>query len=358
MTAGVRGARIEFAGVTGHYGSFIALHETNLVIEPGEFFALLGPSGSGKSTLLGAITGFNAPSAGRVLINGADVTGTPPYKRNIGMVFQNYALFPFMTVAANVAFPLQTRKRPRAEVQDRVERALAMVRLSAMAHRLPRQLSGGQQQRVALARASIYDPPVLLMDEPLGALDKNLREELQDEIRQFHRKVGATVVYVTHDQAEAAALADRVAILNAGHLEQIGTPRHLYEHPCNAFVAGFLGEANRFTLRQAHPEPGGTRLETIEGPTLAATHAAPGDTAICIRPERIRITATQGSDANRLSGTVIDAVFSTGSIRYRIEAGAQILLVRTTAARDGATFHVGDTVHLGWAREDTLVLPP
>ena len=354
----MRGARIEFAGVTGRYGDFVALHETNLVIEPGEFFALLGPSGSGKSTLLGAITGFNAPSAGRVLINGADVTAVPPYRRNIGMVFQNYALFPFMTVAANVAFPLQTRKLPRAEIAERVERALAMVRLSALARRLPRQLSGGQQQRVALARASIYDPPVLLMDEPLGALDKNLREELQDEIRQFHCKVGATVVYVTHDQAEAAALADRVAILNAGRLEQIGTPRTLYEHPCNGFVAGFLGEANRFTVRGVRPEAGGVRLDTVEGPVLAAMHALPGETAVCVRPERIGIAATPGSEANRLSGTVVDAVFSTGSIRYRVEVGAQVLLVRGTAGREAAAFRVGDPVHLGWAREDTLVLPP
>jgi putative spermidine/putrescine transport system ATP-binding protein len=352
------GARIEFAGVTGRYGDFIALHETNLVIEPGEFFALLGPSGSGKSTLLGAITGFAAPSAGRVLINGADVTGVPPYKRNIGMVFQNYALFPFMSVFDNVAFPLRTRKLPKAEILQRVERSLAMVRLSAMANRLPRQLSGGQQQRVALARASIYDPPVLLMDEPLGALDKNLREELQDEIRQFHRKVGATVVYVTHDQAEAAALADRVAILNAGRLEQIGTPQDLYERPCNGFVAGFLGEANRFTVCDSRQDGAGVRLETVEGPVLAGSHAAPGHSVVCVRPERIGIGATPGLAANRLSGTVVDAVFSTGSIRYRVEVGSQTLLVRATAGRGRGAFQVGEAVHLDWEREDTLVLPP
>ena len=354
----MKGARIEFAGVTGRYGAFVALHETNLVIEPGEFFALLGPSGSGKSTLLGAITGFNAPSAGRVLINGADVTAVPPYKRNIGMVFQNYALFPFMTVFDNVAFPLRTRKLPRAEVQERVERALAMVRLSTMAHRLPRQLSGGQQQRVALARASIYDPPVLLMDEPLGALDKNLREELQDEIRQFHRKVGATVVYVTHDQAEAAALADRVAILNEGRLEQIGSPQHLYEHPCNGFVAGFLGEANRFTVRDAQSEPNGVKLETTEGLVLAGCHAGPGESAVCVRPERISIGAAPAGEANCLPGKVLDAVFSTGSIRYRVEVGQQVLLVRAVAGRGLDAFRPGDAVHLGWQREDTLVLPP
>ncbi len=353
----MKGARIEFQGVTGRYGDFVALRETDLVIEPGEFFALLGPSGSGKSTLLGAITGFNPPSAGRVLVNGADVTGVPPYKRNIGMVFQNYALFPFMTVAQNVAFPLQTRKLPRAEIARRVERALTTVRLPTMAHRLPRQLSGGQQQRVALARASIYDPPVLLMDEPLGALDKNLREELQDEIRAFHRQVGSTVVYVTHDQAEAAALADRVAILNAGRLEQIGTPQELYERPCNAFVAGFLGEANRFTVQHAAPEPGGVRLRTTEGPVLAAARAGANETAVCVRPERIRIAAAPNGDANRVGGTVVDAVYSTGAMRYRVAVGDQVMLVRTGANPGAAAFQVGDAVHLGWSREDTLVLP-
>ncbi len=353
----MRGARIEFAGVTGRYGEYIALRETNLVIEPGEFFALLGPSGSGKTTLLGSVTGFNPPSAGRVLINGADVTGMPPYRRNIGMVFQNYALFPFMTVAQNVAFPLQTRKLPKADIRQRVARSLAMVRLSELAGRLPRQLSGGQQQRVALARASVYDPPVLLMDEPLGALDKNLREELQDEIRQFHRQIGATIIYVTHDQAEAAALADRVAILNHGRLEQIDTPQRLYEQPCNAFVACFLGEANRFHIAGAAEDPGGVSLRTQEGLALAALRSGPGDSVVCVRPERIVISGTAGSRANSFGGTVVDAVFSTGSIRYRVSVGSHTLLVRAGSDRNGAAFPVGAPVHLGWDREDTLVLP-
>ncbi len=353
----MRGARIEFAGVTGRYGEFVALQETNLVIEPGEFFALLGPSGSGKSTLLGAVTGFNAPSAGRVLVNGADITGVPPYRRNIGMVFQNYALFPFMTVAQNVAFPLQTRKLPKAEIRQRVDRALAMVRLSEMAGRLPRQLSGGQQQRVALARASIYDPPVLLMDEPLGALDKNLREELQDEIRQFHRQVGATIIYVTHDQAEAAALADRVAILRAGRLEQIDTPQRLYENPCNAFVAGFLGEANRFAVQGVTEEPGGVKLATREGMALSAAWGGSGESVVCVRPERIAIAAAAGKQANMFNGKVVDAVFSTGSIRYRVAVYGYTMLIRAGSNRERAAFGIGDPVYVGWDREDTLVLP-
>jgi putative spermidine/putrescine transport system ATP-binding protein len=357
----MKGARIEFSGVTGQYGNVVALHETDLTIEPGEFFALLGPSGSGKSTLLGAITGFVAPKAGRVLVNGQDITGVPPHKRDIGMVFQNYALFPFMTVAGNLAFPLETRRLPKAEIRARVEKALAMVRLSAMAGRLPRQLSGGQQQRVALARSSIYNPPVLLMDEPLGALDKNLREEMQDEIRQFHRQVGATIVYVTHDQQEAAALADRVAILNQGRLEQIDTPRSLYERPRNAFVAGFLGEGNMFSISSIDAEGDGVLLKTQEGLTLRAQQsgvAFAADGVACIRPECIGITvAPQGRD-NEVAGSVSDAVFSTGSIRYRVAlASGASMVVRHGSDRRNPAFPVGTLVHLGWDREDTLCLP-
>ncbi|MBS0560338.1 MAG: ABC transporter ATP-binding protein [Proteobacteria bacterium] len=353
----MRGARIEFRGVSRHYGHVVALHETDLTIEPGEFFALLGPSGSGKSTLLGAVTGFTPPSSGQVLINGKNVTDVPPYRRNIGMVFQNYALFPFMTVFQNVAFPLQTRKMPKAEIKQRVERSLAMVRLSDMAGRLPRQLSGGQQQRIALARASVYDPPVLLMDEPLGALDKNLREELQDEIRQFHRDVGATIIYVTHDQAEAAALADRVAILRAGRLEQIGTPRGLYENPRNGFVAGFLGEANRFAVDRITDEPGGVRLATREGLTLAAARGTAGEAIVCVRPERIAIGEAADGHANSFQGTVIDAVFSAGSVRYRVDVAGCTLLVRAGSDRTRNAFDAGAPVHVGWDRDDALVLP-
>jgi putative spermidine/putrescine transport system ATP-binding protein len=355
----MKGARIEFCGVTGQYGDVVALQETDLTIEPGEFFALLGPSGSGKSTLLGAVTGFVAPRSGRVLVNGRDITSIPPYRRDIGMVFQNYALFPFMTVAQNLAFPLENRKVPKPEIRERVERALAMVRLSDMARRLPRQLSGGQQQRVALARAAIYDPPVLLMDEPLGALDKNLRDEMQDEIRQFHRQVGATIIYVTHDQHEAAALADRVAILNHGRLEQIDTPRGLYERPHNAFVAGFLGEANMFAVSGASAEGQGIRLITQEGLALCAT-ACPssGDEAVaCVRPESISIATERNGHANTFVGTVTDAVFSTGSMRYRVEVEGCTLLVRTNSDRRGGAFTAGSSVFVGWDREDTLVIP-
>ena len=207
----------------------MALQPTSMTVAPGEFFALLGPSGSGKSTLLGTIAGFVAPSGGRVLVDGTDITGMSPHRRNIGMVFQNYALFPYLTVAQNIAFPLKMRRLPKSEITPRVDRALEMVRLGGFGPRMPAQLSGGQQQRVALARAAVYDPPLLLMDEPLGALDKNLREEMQEELRQFHHTVGATILYVTHDQQEAASMADRIAIMNHGKAEQIGSPHEVYD---------------------------------------------------------------------------------------------------------------------------------
>ena len=252
-----RGAALEFAGLGKRYGAVAALLPTDLTIAPGEFFAVLGPSGSGKSTLLGTVAGFVAPSGGRVLIDGIDITAAPPHRRNIGMVFQNYALFPYLSVAQNIAFPLKMRRLKRAEIAARVTRALEMVRLAGFADRMPAQLSGGQQQRVALARAAVYDPPLLLMDEPLGALDKNLREEMQEELRQFHRGVGATILYVTHDQQEAASMADRMAIMNHGAIEQVGPPHELYERPRNSFVARFLGEANMFGIVRRRGAAGG-----------------------------------------------------------------------------------------------------
>ena len=245
-----RGASLTFDQVSKSYGAVTALQPTSMSVAPGEFFALLGPSGSGKSTLLGTIAGFVAPSGGRVLVDGTDITGMSPHRRNIGMVFQNYALFPYLTVAQNIAFPLKMRRLPKSEITPRVDRALEMVRLGGFGPRMPAQLSGGQQQRVALARAAVYDPPLLLMDEPLGALDKNLREEMQEELRQFHHTVGATILYVTHDQQEAASMADRIAIMNHGKAEQIGSPHEVYDQPSNSFVARFLGEANMFRLRQ------------------------------------------------------------------------------------------------------------
>jgi putative spermidine/putrescine transport system ATP-binding protein len=348
----MHGAPVAFQGVGKSYGRLIALHPTSLVVETGEFFALLGPSGSGKSTLLGTVAGFVPPSRGRVLVGDVDITSVPPHRRNIGMVFQNYALFPYLTVFGNIAFPLQMRRRPRAEIEQRVRRMLEVVRLPGLAGRLPGQLSGGQQQRVALARAAVYDPPVLLMDEPLGALDKNLREEMQDEIRQFHRAIGATILYVTHDQQEAASMANRMAIMNAGRLEQVGAPRALYDAPRNAFVASFLGEANLFRIA-AHC---GTRLRTAEGLEFAAS-AGSGAVA-CVRPEHIAIGRDKPGHANAFPGTVDDVVHGAGTVRYRVRLPPGcIVTVRAKPDRRAPDFAAGDTVAVGWDPEDTQILP-
>jgi putative spermidine/putrescine transport system ATP-binding protein len=352
------GAELEFVRVSKTFGAVAALQLTSLQIISGEFFALLGPSGSGKSTLLGTVAGFVAPSGGRVLIDGTDITAMPPHRRNVGMVFQNYALFPYLSVAQNIAFPLKMRRLPRAEIAARVARSLDMVRLAGFGPRMPAQLSGGQQQRVALARAAVYDPPLLLMDEPLGALDKNLREEMQEELRQFHRKVGATILYVTHDQQEAASMADRIAIMNHGHVEQIGPPHAVYQKPNNSFVAQFLGEANMFRLKRAKPVgQGRIRWLAEEGVTLLSDGSAAG-TVACVRPENIAIAIAPPVRDNCFRGRIADKVQVASSIRYRVEiAPGCSVSVRVAAERRTPTLAVDETVHVGWDADDMLVMP-
>jgi putative spermidine/putrescine transport system ATP-binding protein len=347
----MRGLPVRFDGVSKQYGVVTALHTTHLSVATGEFFALLGPSGSGKSTLLGTIAGFVSPSSGRVLIGGTDVTSVPPHRRNIGMVFQNYALFPYLTVAKNIAFPLEMRRLPRREITARTKRILEIVRLQGFDDRLPGQLSGGQQQRVALARAAVYDPPLLLMDEPLGALDKNLREEMQEEIRQFHRSVGTTILYVTHDQQEAASMADRIAIMNHGRLEQLGPPRQLYEAPANPFVATFLGEANLFHMSGHRCG----RSNTREGLSISAPVS---NGVVCLRPENIIMAAEPLLYPNSFPGTVIDVTYNAGYARYRVDvAQGFIVTARIPALRGEVPFPTGTTVHVGWSTDDMLILP-
>lgn len=353
-----RGASLGFDQVSKTYGTTAALQPTSLTIAPGEFFALLGPSGSGKSTLLGTVAGFVAPSTGRVLIDGVDIAGMPPHRRNIGMVFQNYALFPYLTVAQNIAFPLKMRRLPRGEIASRVDRALEMVRLGGFGPRMPAQLSGGQQQRVALARAAVYDPPLLLMDEPLGALDKNLREEMQEELRQFHRNVGATILYVTHDQQEAAAMADRIAIMNHGRAEQVGPPHEVYERPGNSFVARFLGEANMFRLLGAEPaDRGSARCTTEEGLVLCA-RSQPEGTIACVRPENITIATVPLARDNSFRGYIKDVVHAAGCVRYRVAVTQDCsLTVRVAVVRHTKVLAIDEEVHVGWDAEDILLLP-
>jgi spermidine/putrescine ABC transporter ATP-binding subunit len=248
------------------YGSVLAVRDVTIEVSPGEFLALLGPSGSGKTTLLMAVAGFDFPDSGQIEIGGEDVTWAAPHKRDLGMVFQRYTLFPHMSVLDNIAFPLRMRKVARAEREDRARAALKTVRLEGYGDRMPAQLSGGQQQRVALARAIVYNPKVLLMDEPLSALDKKLREEMQVEIKHLQRELGITVIFVTHDQTEALTMADRIAVLNFGELQQMGSPKELYERPASAFVAGFIGETNFWTAHAKADAAAGTEVEVdLEG---------------------------------------------------------------------------------------------
>jgi len=363
------GARLALVGVEKHYGEVTALHPTDLAVEPGEFFSLIGPSGSGKTTLLGTIAGLTPPSSGRIEVNGENVAGLPPYRRNVGMVFQNYALFPHMSIFDNVAFPLRARNLPPAEIASRVERMLKTVRLPDVADRRPSQLSGGQQQRVALARAAVYDPRILLMDEPLGALDKNLREEMQFEIKGFHRQIDATVLYVTHDQDEATTMSDRIAIMNHGRIVACGAPRHLYEHPCNAFTASFLGNANLFDVAADEVvEPGPVTVSLASGSPLkavagASTRTTVGSHVACVRPETIRIVAAgatpaAGDDSNTMQGRVTDATYAAGTFRYQVDVGATtVVAVKVPAVRRTPMLERDQAVTLVWPAAATLLIP-
>jgi putative spermidine/putrescine transport system ATP-binding protein len=308
-------------GFRKSFGDFTAVSEVNLDIPKGEFLTFLGPSGSGKSTTLYAIAGFEEPSAGDLLIEGKTILDTPPHRRNIGMVFQRYTLFPHLTVFENVAFPLRVRKRSEADVKAKVEEMLALVRLEQFAARLPAQLSGGQQQRVALARALAYDPPVLLMDEPLSALDKKLREELQVEIRRIHQETGVTILYVTHDQEEALRLSDRIAVFNHGRIEQVGTGKQLYRNPATRFVAGFIGDSNFLKVAEATVSGGKANVTLPDGTAIAGiqVHAeAAKDKTIMVRPQALHL-ARDGEP--RLSTRVKDVTFLCDTTSVLLEAG-------------------------------------
>src|SRR5258706_2664036 len=268
-------SNLKITGLTKRYGDFVALAPTDLEVAAGEFLTLLGPSGSGKTTLLSLIVGLATPDGGQLLINGQDVTYGAPYERDIGMVFQNYALFPHMTVAENIAFPLKMRKIDAANAKKRALEALELVRLPQVAQRYPKELSGGQQQRIALARCLVYKPSIVLMDEPLGALDKKLRDQMQLEIKRIHRELGTTIVYVTHDQEEAMTMSDRICLMNHGRIDQLGTPSDLYFRPRSMFVADFLGESNLLegTVERADGAEVDVKLAQDGGRARAMAHA-------------------------------------------------------------------------------------
>jgi len=347
-------AQLDIIGLVKRYGDFHAVRDVSLSIRDGEFLVLLGPSGCGKTTTLRMVAGFIEPTAGHVKLGGTDVTLLPPWKRNAGMVFQNYALFPHLTVAENVAFGLEMRKVPKADIAQRVEETLAMVRLSGYGGRLPRQLSGGQQQRVALARALAIHPDVLLLDEPLSNLDAKLRQEVRVEIRELQRKMGLTTVMVTHDQEEALTMADRLVVMNEGSVRQVGSQRDLYERPADRFVAGFVG---RSTFLEGTLEAPG-RFRTEGGLGLACTGQGTGQGAgqatgravLSIRPESVAVSAAPNAGLdNNLPGTVEFVSYLGALIDIHVRLSPSDRLVAQIANRDG-TFvpEVGQPIHVGW----------
>src|SRR5690554_6799412 len=303
----------------------LVVRDFTLDVRRGEFVTLLKPSGSGKTTVLMMLAGFEHVSSGDIIIDGASVTRTAPYERNIGMVFQNYALFPHMTVAENLAYPLRVRKMPRNEINDRVAQYLRLVELEDFGNRHPGQLSGGQRQRVALARALIFEPALVLMDEPLSALDKKLREQMQFEITRLHRKLGCTMVYVTHDQAEALTMSDRIAVFNHGVVQQYAPPDALYEQPANAFVAGFIGENNLVRGTGAVRHTGGATVTLQDGTVLTAAHGdfreRSGPCLLSVRPEKLRIAQGEIAtpDTNVLEATFVTQHYVGDFIRYYFE---------------------------------------
>ena len=345
-------AILTIAGLGKRYGDVVALAPTDLEVARGEFLTLLGPSGSGKTTLLSLIAGLSAPDSGRLLIDGRDLTDGAPYERDLGMVFQNYALFPHMTVAENLAFPLEVRKTARAEIRDRVAKALAMVELSGFEKRKPHQLSGGQQQRVAVARALVFDPELVLMDEPLGALDKHLREQMQYELKRLHRELGVTVVYVTHDQGEALTLSDRIAVFHDGVIQQLDTPKTIYDAPANAFVAGFIGENNALpgkVVAVNGPEVtveliGGARVKAQNGNCDAVGRAG----VVCVRPEYLTVSAETQPGGNHVAAMIEDFIFHGDHLRVKLSAPGMNEIIVKAPAR-GAKFPAkGVAVTLAW----------
>lgn len=340
---------LEAERITKRYGAVTALDDVSLQIGRGRFVTLLGPSGSGKTTLLMAIAGFVQPDAGRLLLDGAPIQHLPPERRQFGMVFQGYALFPHLSVAENVAFPLRVRRTPKAEITERVRETLDLVQLGHLAQRLPRQLSGGQQQRVALARALVFRPSLLLLDEPLSALDKNLRVSMQDELKNLHQRVGLTFVCVTHDQEEALSLSDEVAILHGGRLVQSGTPAALYERPASRFVAGFLGRSNFFRGQVVGAVADGFSYRA--GDTLlvqVGSAAAGSEVLIALRPEKLVVLAGNEGPVNRVLGRVAACSYLGDAWLVQLDAGGLGLLQLVVPTWRGIQPKPGDTMGVGW----------
>ncbi|HWB99554.1 MAG TPA: ABC transporter ATP-binding protein [Bryobacteraceae bacterium] len=355
-----RGSSLSLRGLQKYYAHAGAVLGVDLEIEAGQFLTLLGPSGSGKTTTLMMIAGFVEPTAGEIRVNGASVTDLPPHKRDIGMVFQNYALFPHLTVADNVGFPLRMRGTPKRERAGRVAHFLELVGLTEFAKRFPQQLSGGQQQRVALARALVFSPSLVLMDEPLGALDRRLRLQMQEEIKSIQRRLGLTVVYVTHDQEEALTMSDLVAVMEGGRVSSFGTPRQIYERPQNAFVAGFIGESNFLSgmLAETSTERSIMRLASGESVLGAPSNCPQGqDCVMLIRPERLRLCMETDDVPNKTPAEILSETYLGDSSLYHVRlAGGDTVRVRRPNRGYGRPVAVGDKLFVGWQPRDGLIL--
>ena len=361
------GPVIEIDHVTKRFGDYVAVADADFTIAQGEFFSMLGPSGCGKTTTLRMIAGFETPTEGAIRLEGTDVSKTPPNKRNVNTVFQHYALFPHMTVRDNVAYGPRSAKKDKNTVRKRVDELLETVRLADFAQRKPAQLSGGQQQRVALARALVNYPSALLLDEPLGARDLKLRHVMQFELKRIQREVGITFIYVTHDQEEALTMSDRIAVMNAGNVEQIGTPTEIYDRPATVFVASFIGQANLWSGRQT----GRHNRDFVEVDVLGSTlKARPGETTIepggnatlMVRPERIRVTPAEQEpptgDVVGVRATVTDLTFQGPVVRLSMAApDSSPIVAHVGPEQDLPLLRPGDEVHVSWAPGASLVLP-
>jgi putative spermidine/putrescine transport system ATP-binding protein len=353
--------KLRIRNVCKSYGSVVALYDTDLDLAEGEFLTLLGPSGSGKTTLLMTVAGLTVPDKGEIWIDGKLASYLPVHHRDIGMVFQSYALFPHLTVYENIAFPLRMRRVPAEQMKRDVTFALEKVRLPGLAHRYPRELSGGQQQRVALARCFVYRPSIILMDEPLGALDKKLRDEMQLEIKQLHSELGITVLYVTHDQEEAMVMSDRICLMNQGGVEQIGTADDLYFRPHSLFAAQFLGDSNILPVTIAKISDSMLQVTTPGGTLVSVSHTAPtaeGESAnIMVRPESLKVLEAGDQADNILEGTVTDLIMLGGVSRclVRLDSGEAVSSKNLTLAA-GPRVDCGRRVRLGWSAAETILL--
>jgi len=346
-------ARLELDRISKRYGEVRAVDDFTLYVAEGEFVVLLGPSGCGKTTTLRIVAGFAEPTSGTVRLGGRDISRLPPWKRNAGLVFQSYALFPHLTVAENVAFGLEMRKVERAVMTERIAEVLRLVRLEHLGERLPRQLSGGQQQRVALARALVFRPDVLLLDEPLSNLDAKLRQEVRVEIRELQRKLGLTTVMVTHDQEEALTMADRLAVMSDGAVRQVGTQQDLYERPVDRFVAGFVGRSS--FIEGTIEAPG--RFVSAGGLAIACSAASAGPATLALRPERVAVVATSQPGMDNCLPAMVEFVSYLGptiDVHVRISAKERII-VQIPNREGGFVPNVGDRVHVGWSAASGIV---